>query len=113
MPEPLFQLELWLSQFPNQELADQIRRIASDSYFDTPETLLWNLIVAYQKAQEIWNLNPENSIILETVSAPTVGTLTNTEQENIKTQKTTYTISFVSKIEIATTEILGWQKPKL
>jgi predicted lipid-binding transport protein (Tim44 family) len=107
-----FNIEAWLSQFPDQELASQIRRIVGDDYLNSPEELLWNAIVAYRKAQETWNLNPENTATLETVAAPIIGTLLDTEQPNIKTQKTAYTVTFVTQVELASTQIMGWQKAK-
>jgi len=104
--------ETWLSQFPNQELAAQVRRIVNDDFLKNPEELMYNCLVAYQKAQYLFNLNPDNSDTLETVSNPVVSALLDTELPNIKTQKTVYTVSFVSSIEIAESTIMGWKKPK-
>lgn len=104
--------EIWLSHFPDQELAGQIRRIVNDGYVQNSEELIYNCVIAYHKAQRLFNLNPENDITLETVSSPVVGLLTDTAQPNIKTQKTTYAVSFVSKIEITQSTIMGWEKPK-
>jgi hypothetical protein len=104
--------ETWLSHFPNQELAAEIRRIVNDGYVQNSEELIYNCVVAYYKAQTLFNLNPENSITLETVSNPVVGSLTDTNKPNIKTQKTTYTVSFVSKIELTESMIMGLEKPR-
>lgn len=112
MPTSPISLESWLSQFPNQELAAQIRRIVSDDFLNSPEDLIYNCLVAYHKAQYLFNLNPENIITLETVSNPVIGTLLDTELPNIKTQKTVYTVSLVSEIEISQATIIGFEKPK-
>jgi hypothetical protein len=112
MIESPIEFESWLAFFPNQELAAQIRRIVNDDYLQNSEELIYNCIAAYHKAQALFNLNPDNDIILETVSSPVTGTLTDTDVPNIKTQKTAYTISFVSKIEISESVIMGWKKPK-
>lgn len=104
--------EVWLSHFPDQELAAQIRRIVNDGYVQNSEELIYNCVVAYHKAQTLFNLNPENRIILETVSNPVVGLLADTSKPNIKTQKTAYTVSFLSKIEITESMIMGLERPK-
>lgn len=110
--ENTLNLENWLAHFPDLELANQIRRIAGDDYIKNPEELLYNCIVAYYKAQLVFNLNPENTTVLETITAPIIGTLADTEIPAVKAQKTTYTISFLSKFKISEPEILGLQKSK-
>lgn len=112
MPNSLISFESWLSQFTNQELADQVRRIVGDDYLKSPEEFIWDAIAAYRKAQENHNLNPELLAILETVSSPIIGTLVDTENPIIKTQKISYTVIFVSELEIASAGITGWLKPK-
>ena len=104
--------EIWLSFFPNQELAAQIRRIIGDDFLQNPEELLYNCILAYYQAQGLFNLNPDNDITLETVNNPVVGTLSDTDTPNIKTQKTTYTVSFAAEIEISQSTIMGFKRPK-
>jgi hypothetical protein len=104
--------ESWLSFFPNQELAAQIQRIINDDFLQNPEELLYNCIIAYYEAQNLYNLHPENDITLETVSSPLIGTLIDTDIPDIKTQKITHTVSFVSQIKISESTIMGLQKPK-
>lgn len=104
--------ESWLSFFPNQELAAQIRRIIGDGFLENPEEVLYNCVLAYHKAQTLYNLNPDNDITLETVSSPLVGPLTDTDISTVKTQKISHTVSFVSKLEISQSTIMGLQKSK-
>lgn len=106
------ELNSWLSFFPNQQLAEQIRRIAGDDYLQNCEELLFNCVVAYHKAQQSYNLRPDNPTILETVSNPTFGGLVDTTDPAIKTQKHSYAVTFVSKIQVTQSTIIGWEKPK-
>lgn len=107
--ENTLDLENWLANFPNQELASQISRIAGDDYIKNAEELLYNCIFAYHKAQLLFNLKPENVILLETVSTPIIGELSDTSIPTVKTRKTIYTVSFVSEFEISEPKILGFQ----
>jgi hypothetical protein len=106
------ELNVWLSFFPNQELAEQIRRIAGDDYLQNSEELLFNCLVAYHKAQQNYNLKPDNQTILETVSNPVFGALTDTIDPTLKTQKQSYTVTFVAKMQVAQPIIMGWEKSK-
>ena len=106
------ELNSWLSFFPNQELAEQIRRIVGDDYLQSSEELLFNCLVAYHKAQQAYNLKPDNPSVLETVSNPVFGALTDTTELAVKTQKQSYTVTFVSKIQVTQSTVMGWEKPK-
>lgn len=112
MKDSPIELNTWLSFFPNQELAEQIRRIAGDEYLQNPEELLFNCLVAYYKAQQTYNLKPDNQTVLETISNPIFGALSDTIDPAVKTQKQSYTVTFVSKIQVTQSTIMGWGKPK-
>jgi hypothetical protein len=112
MKNSVIDFNTWLSFFPNNELSEQIKRIIGDDYLQNPEELLFNCLVAYSKAQTAYNLKPDNERILETVSNPIFGALTDTPEPTVKTQKQTYTVSLVSKIQITQSTIMGWEKPK-
>ena len=112
MKNSLIDFNTWLSFFPNKELADQIKRIIGDDYLQNPEELLFNCLVGYFKAQTAYNLNPDNETVLETVTNSVFGPLVDTIEPTIKTQKETYTVSLVSKIQVTQATIMGWEKPK-
>ncbi|MEG4579366.1 hypothetical protein QUA71_06985 [Microcoleus sp. MON1_C5] len=111
MLESPIEFEAWLAGFPNQELAGQIRRIIADDYLQNAEELIYNCLVGYYQAQTVYNLNPDKAVAVQTVTTPIIGSLLDTDQLNIKTQKITYTVSFLSKLEIAESSVIGWQTP--
>jgi hypothetical protein len=112
MENSVIDFNTWLSLFPNQELAEQIKRIIGDDYLQNPEELLFNCLVAYHKAQQSYNLRPDNQTVLETVSNPVFGALIDTVEPTVKTQKQIYTVTLVSKIQVTQSTIMGWEKPK-
>ena len=113
MKDSPIELNAWLSFFPNQELAAQVRRIAGDDFLQNSEELIFNCLIAYHKAQQNYNLKPDNPSIVETVSNPVFGALTDTLEPTVKTQKQSYTVTFVSKIQVSQSIIMGWEKPKI
>lgn len=112
MKNSVIELNAWLSFFPNQELAEQIRRIVGDDYLQNSEELLYNCLIAYHKAQMAYNLKPDNETILETVSSPTFGALIDTVDPAVKTQKQSYIVTLVSKIHVTQSHVMGWEKAK-
>lgn len=112
MKNSVIELNSFLLFFPNQELAQQIRRIVEDDYLQNSEELLYNCLTAYYKAQQAYNLKPDNLTVLETVSSPIFGALVDTAQPMVKTQRQSYTVNFVSEIEVTQSIIIGWEKNK-
>lgn len=104
--------EGWLQEFPNQELANELRRFVTDGYVTNPESFIYNCIVGYQKAQVKFNTNPANRREIKLVSTPVFGSLTD-KNVGTKSQKISYSLQFEQDFELKAESVGGWTEPKV
>lgn len=104
--------EAWLQEFPNQDLANELRRFVNDGQVANPESFIYNCIVGYQKAQMKFNANPINAREVKLVSIPVFGSLID-KSIGMKSQKISYTLQFEQGFELVAEGVGGWTEIKV